>query len=211
MTYSSLSSDLQAYLERGYPTDAVVSAQIPRLINLGERAIIRALKIEGFITPVVASLATSQGVYAKPDRWRQTISMNIGTGTAGNVRVPVYPRGYEYCRRYWPDSTQVAQPKFYSNYDYQHWLIVPTPDQNYNWEIVYWEQPPMLDSSNQTNWLTNYLPNLLLYRALLEATPFLKNDERIPVWEKMYNDELSAVNKEDLAKIIDRSAVRNNK
>ena len=50
---------------------------------------------------------------------------------------------------------------------------------------------------------------MLLYRALLECTPFLKNDERIATWEKMYQDEIGSVSTQDLQKAIDRNAVRN--
>ena len=45
-------------------------------------------------------------------------------------------------------------------------------------------------------------------RALLEATPFLKNDDRIPVWKDMYDRAAAMLNGEDLAKMLDRSATR---
>ena len=65
-----------------------------------------------------------------------------------------------------------------------------------------------LASDNQTNWLTEFAPQLLLYRTLLELTPFLKNDARIPVWQQMYDRAAAMINGEDLAKILDRAAVR---
>jgi hypothetical protein len=67
---------------------------------------------------------------------------------------------------------------------------------------------PLLDDTNQSNWLTEYAPQLLLYASLLEATPFLKNDERIGVWQQMYDRAAQALNGEDLSKILDRSAKR---
>lgn len=213
MTFTSLSEDLENYLERGTPSDTIVIAQIPSLINLAERAIATALKIQGFLTPVTSELIAGTSVYQKPNGWRQTVSMNYGAGTDQNSRVLLFPRSYEYCRSYWPDSSVtdanlVLVPKFYADYDFNHWLIVPTPAINYPWEINYYQQPPLLDSGNQTNWLTDYAPNLLLYRALMEATPFLKNDERIPVWEKLYQEQMSGIDMQDLQKIADRAAVR---
>ena len=65
-----------------------------------------------------------------------------------------------------------------------------------------------VDEGVQTNWITEYAPQLLLYGTLVEATPFLKNDERIPVWQSMYDRAAAMLNGEDLAKILDRSAVR---
>jgi hypothetical protein len=115
---------------------------------------------------------------------------------------------YEYLRSYWPDASQTDTPLFYSDYDYSHWLFAPTPDAEYPFEILYYELPPLLDESVQTNWITEYAPQLLLYGTLVEATPFLKNDERIPVWQSMYDRAAAMLNGEDLAKILDRSAVR---
>jgi len=210
MTFTTLRQDVQRYLERGatYASDPVVFDQIPRLINLAERRIARELKIQGFINVVTGTLQAGVAVYDKPDRWRDTVSINIGTGASNNTRKVLFARVYEYLLSYWPDRTATSQPLFYSDYDYSHWLIAPTPDAEYPFEVLYYELPPLLDDAVQTNWLTEYAPQLLLYGALLEATPFLKNDERIPVWQTMYDRAAAMLNGEDLAKILDRSAVR---
>lgn len=210
MTFTSLQEDVRRYLERGYVEDTTVYEQLPRLINLAERAIATELKFQGFINVVVTNLVAGTSVYDKPDRWRQTVSINFGTGATNDTRTPLFARSYEYCRAYWPDSTEQAQPEFYADYDYQHWLVVPTPDANYPMEVIYYQQPPLLDDTNETNWLTDYAPNALLYRTLLEATPFLKNDERIPTWQAMYQQQMATINTQDLQKIVDRAATRKN-
>ncbi len=210
MTFTTLQQDVRRYLERGttYASDPVVFEQIPRLINLAERRIARELKVQGFINVVSGTLQSGVAVYPKPDRWRDTVSINIGTGANNNTRKVLLSRVYEYLLSYWPDRTATSQPIFYSDYDYTHWLIAPTPNADYPFEVLYYELPPLLDDAVQTNWLTDYAPQLLLYGTLLEATPFLKNDERIPVWQNMYDRAASMLNGEDLAKILDRSAVR---
>ena len=210
MTFETLKQDVQRYLERGatMASDPVVFDQIPRLINLAERRIARELKVQGFVNVVTTSLVAGQSVYEKPDRWRNTISINIGTGTGNATRKTLFTRSYEYLRSYWPDESQTDEPLFYAEYDYKHWLIAPTPSAAYPAEIVYYELLPLLDDTTETNWLTDYAPQLLLYGTLLEATPFLKNDERIPVWQQMYDRAAATFNGEDLAKILDRSATR---
>lgn len=210
MTFTSLKQDVQRYLERGgtLASDPIVFEQIPRLINLAERRIARELKIQGFINVVTAQLSVGDPVIAKPDRWRDTVSMFIGTGASNNSRTALYTRSYDYLRSYWPDATETGQPVFYSDYDYNHWLVAPTPDAEYPIEILYYQLPPLLDEEAQTNWLTENAPEILLYATLLEATPFLKNDERIPVWQNMYDRAAAMLNGEDLAKILDRSATR---
>lgn len=210
MTFETLQQDVRRYLERGatLASDAVVYEQIPRLINLAERRISRELKVQGFIAVVSDTMTIGQSVYAKPDRWRDTISINFGTGTSNATRTPIFTRGYEYVRSYWPDESQTGQPAFYCDYNYSNWLIAPTPDQEYPFEVLYYELPPLLDDSIQTNWLTEYAPQVLLYGTLLEATPFLKNDERIGTWQQYYDRAASMLNGEDLAKILDRASMR---
>ena len=210
MTFETLKQDVRRYLERGatYASDPVVFEQIPRLINLAERRIARELKVQGFIVAVTGTMVPGQSVYAKPDRWRDTVSINIGTGANLANRTFLFTRDYEYCRSYWPNESETDTPVFYADYDYTHWLIAPTPNQAYPFEILYYELPPLLDDTIQTNWLTEYAPQLLLYGALLEATPFLKNDERIATWQQFYDRAAAMLNGEDLAKILDRSAVR---
>lgn len=208
MTFDSLQTDLRQYLERGTAVDTTVFEQLPRLINLAERDIARSLKIQGFINVVTSVMAAGTSVYQKPDRWRDTIDINFGIGPTNDQRVFLFPRSYEYVRMYAPDSTVQAQPEFYADYNYTHWLFGPTPDDVYPYEVVYYELPPLLDAANQTNWLTDHAPNALLHASLLQSTRFLKNDERIPVWQQNYESDLQKLNGEDLQKIIDRTSTR---
>lgn len=215
LTFTALSTQvIQAFVERGgSATDPVFFGQVPFLINNAERAIARRLKILGMNIPVVSTLTAGTAVYTKPNGWRRTISMNFGIATAAdpaqNAATPLFPRQYEYCLSYWPDLTLTSQPQFYADYDYAHWLVVPTPPVNYPWQILYYGLPQLLDNSNQTNFWTDYAPETLLYRTLVECTPFLKNDERLPVWTKLYEEAVTALEKEDLMRSVDRAAVRN--
>lgn len=210
MTFTELQSDVRNYLERGYSAavDPIVFEQIPRLITLAERRISRDLKIQGFLVAATFFMQAGLAVYPKPDRWRDTVSMNIGTGTGNNTRQAVFTRSYEYVRNYWPNELDTGTPKFYADYNYTNWLFGPTPDEAYPVEVMYYELPALLSDTNQTNWLTEYAPQLILYGALLEATPFLKNDERIQVWQSFYDAAKAALNNEDLQKIVDRATVR---
>jgi hypothetical protein len=194
---------MRRYLERGFTaaSDSIVYEQLPRLITLAEQRIARELKIQGFIKAVTTTLATGTPTYTKPDRWRETISITVADA-------PVFPRSYEYCKNYWPNEASTGPVKFYADYDYNNWIFVPTPSTNASMEVLYYEIPQLLDTSNQSNWLTSNAPNLLLYGALLEATPFLKNDERVPLWQQMYDRAAKSLVDEDLLKITDRSVVR---
>lgn len=209
MTFTSLQKDLRRYLERGYVEDVEVYEQIPTLINLAERDIVTRLKLLGMLDVVTGNMTAGIGVIQKPDRWRQTASINFGVGTPPEQeRTQLFPRSYEFCSMYWPNRVLTDTPLYYADYDYQHWLIVPTPALAYPFEVNYWQQPPMLDDANQTNWLTEYAPNLLLSSSLNQCLPFLKDTPWSQAWAARYEADLNSANAQDLQRIIDRTSAR---
>ena len=201
MTYDSLALNIQQYLER---TDAQTIAQIPNFIMLAEQVIASQIKFLGNLTVAESTMTTGNPVLDKPVRWHKTVSMNV---TVDGQRQPIFLRKYEYLREYAPDSTATGTPKYYSDYDYTHWLVAPTPDQDYSFEILYYERVQPLDSTNQTNWFTVYAPQALLYGSLLQAMPYLKNDERIPMWQQQYDLIINTLKQEDILRTGDRQAV----
>lgn len=200
MTYDSLVSDISSYLER---TDAATLAKIPTFIMLAEQVIASQIKFLGNLTPMTSTMTASQPIIDKPARWHKTVSMNV---TVAGEKRPVLLRKYEYLREFWPNPTDTDVPQYYADYDYTHWLVAPTPDDDYAFEVLYYERIQPLDSSNQTNWFTIYAPQALLYGTLLQAMPFLKNDERIPMWQAQYDLIMQTLKQEDIQRIGDRQA-----
>ena len=200
MTYDSLVENIQSYLER---TDTATLEKIPTFIMLAEQVIAAEIKFLGNLTVVESTMVAGDPIINKPTRWHKTVSMNV---TVGGVKQPVFLRKYEYLREYWPDETQTDIPKFYCDYNYENWLVAPTPATNYNFEVLYYERVQPLDSTNQTNWFTIYAPQALLYGSLLQAMPFLKNDERIPMWQQQYTAIMNTLKTEDKLRIGDRQA-----
>jgi hypothetical protein len=201
MTYDSLVSDIQQYLER---SDDATVAQIPRFVMLAEQVIASQIKFLGNLTVNTSTMVVASDTISKPARWHKTVSINI---TVGGVRNPVLLRKYEYLREYAPNPATLGLPKFYADYDYTNWLVAPTPDVAYNFEVLYYERVQPLDSSNQTNWFTIYAPQALLYGSLLQAMPFLKNDERMGMWQQQYDLIINTLKQEDMTRLGDRQTV----
>jgi hypothetical protein len=202
MTYDSLTLDVTQYLERA---DPAVVEQIPQFIMLAEFEIAQQIKILGQLQVAQATMEVSNPVIAKPSRWRETVSMSVAVN--GKYQ-PVYLRKYEYLKNYAPSVTATSTPLYYSDYDYENWLVAPTPDQAYPFEVLYYERLAPLSSDNQTNWLTQYAPNALLYGTLLQAMPFLKNDQR-QIFQQKYTETMQVLKQEDMMRIADRQAIAN--
>ena len=200
MTYDSLVQDLKNYCER---TDDPFTDQIPRFIMLAENRIASETKPLGFLRTVTGIL--NGPTLAKPIRWRRTRNFSL---IVGAERKYLYSRSYEYLRSYWPDASKTDTPYYYADYDYEHFLIAPTPDLQYTFEVQYYERPEPLSPNNQTNWNTQYAPQLLLYACLIEAMPFLKTSERIPEFQTLYDRAMLMITKEDTDRSTDFAGVR---
>jgi hypothetical protein len=200
LTYTNLVTNLQNYLQR---TDADFLAEIPLFIMLGQRRVARDLKILGMRVVVNGTLTPGVERFQKPTRWFNTSTFNIGTGTGFNTIVNLPLRSYEYCNIYWPNPTLMAQPKYFSDYDFNNWYLAPTPDVAYPFEIAYFQVPVLIDETVSTNFMTESCPDILLYACLVESAPYLKDDDRIPSWFQYYTAAKDALNKEDLMRLWD--------
>lgn len=235
--------------------------RIPQFIYNSEIRISRDLKtLEGKRVANSRFLAGT-AIYQKPNRWRQTISMNYakataypvtsrvnvagvrtltlskairftagqniavynigGTGYNGTValtsstqlsvtysqgsgsesitadfggfisEVPqnythILPRSAEYCREYWPDMTQKDYPLYFGDFDFNNFIITPTPLAALPWQLNYYETPEHLSDTNDENWITEQAPDMLLYAALVEAFTYLTQPAEAAAWEAKY-------------------------
>lgn len=210
LNYNTLTQEIQNYLQR---SDATFVEDIPVFIMLGQRRVCRDLKILGFRNVITGDLLVGSQILEKPSDWLNTSSFNIGINkypgdTGFNTRVQVLQRSYEYCRIYWPNPTLTHQPKYFADYletptNYGSFLIAPTPDEAYPYELIYYQIPQLIDETNQTNFMTATYPDILLYACLLETASYLKDDERIAVWLKYYELAKSALAEEDMKRIYD--------
>ena len=71
--------------------------------------------------------------------------------------------------------------------------VVPSPDATYTSSIVYYTRIPALTDSATTNWLLTAHPDIYLFGTLVEAEPYLKNDERMPMWTSRLDKALMAL------------------
>lgn len=205
MTYDSLVADILSYAERS--NDPAFIEKVPRFIMLAENRIAVEVKCLGLQKTVTDVMDTLQPVIIKPTRWRETISFNFGTGVDLQERNFLLERSYEFCRAYWPNPTKTGTPKYYANYDWEHFIVVPTPVLAHPFELLYYERPTPLSTENQTNWTTENAPQLILFGSLLQAQPFLKNATQLQTFGMMYDQAVSAIDHESKTQTVDRSSI----
>lgn len=219
-TYATLVADIQRYTSRGQATDTSFLAEIPRIITKVEFEL--AQKCKTLITqpPITGTLSPGDPIIQKPARWRNTLYFNITVSVDAlnpstfTKRKTLYLRPYETVVQYWPDRSATASalvgPKFYCDYDINHWLLGGTPALAYPYEFIIDERVAPLTEDNQTNFFTEFLPNLLLDGCLRESFRFLKNASQVAIYDAAFNDGLAAAIGEEKDRQSDKTQNVNN-
>jgi len=91
------------------------------------------------------------------------------------------------------ESTRLSasgKPRFFTVVGGQ-FRLAPVPDTNYATELVYYAKLSKLSSSVATNFILDSSPDAYLYGSLLQAAPYLQDDNRIPVWAGLYERALT--------------------
>lgn len=173
-TYAELKSAIADWLNRDD-----LDATIPNFISLAEAQFNRTVRHRKMVTRSDATLDTPY--FAVPADWLQTIRFQLNTN-------PVTPLLYVTPEQALEESmvySAAQQPLFYTTVG-QQFQVVPTPDSEYEAELLYYAKIPALSDSNTSNWLLTESPDLYLYAALLQSAPYLKEDERLNVWAGLY-------------------------
>lgn len=202
MDYNTLRQQIIDYSKR---TDPFFISQIPNFINQAINRIYSEAKNIGFEKVLDGQLDNNRFSFIKPNDWKETVSFSIKIGNDLSV---LQLRTLEFCQAYWPNSTITGQPVFYADFNnYNSFYLAPTPDNNYQLRLIYLALP-LFNKENPENFLTLRYPSLLLYASMLETVPFLKGDERVPVFESLYNRALQGINKDAEKLYTDRVAKR---
>lgn len=91
--------------------------------------------------------------------------------------------------------------------DAGNYIFGPFPDSGYTVKGTYYKRLTALSASNTTNWFTTNAPDILLFACLCEAEPFIKNDQRLTVWENKYQQVKSRLELAETRSILSGSTL----
>jgi len=184
-TYDELKSSIADFLNRDDLT-----AVIPTFISLAETDMNRKVRHWRMEDRAVALLDTRYT--ALPNDFIEAQRVML---TSPSVkRLEMITQGDLMDRRSVDDTAKT--PAYYTIVD-GAFEVYPTPDQDYDLEIVYYERIKSLSSAISTNWMLEYNSDAYLYGSLLHAAPYLGEDQRAQVWASLYKNAIDAINLED--------------
>tara|TARA_Y100000588_G_scaffold390035_1_gene494380 strand:+ start:1171 stop:1797 length:627 start_codon:yes stop_codon:yes gene_type:complete len=185
-TYSTLQTAVANWLDRNDLTD-----RIPEFISLAEATFNRTLRIRAMETTVSDTTPSGSKEDALPSGYLQMREIHLTTS-------PVISLAYitpEIMYRIRAGSHN-GKPNAYTIVG-DNILFGPTPDDGYGYSMTYYKAFDALGDDTQTNWLILNAPDLYLYGTLLQAEPFLMNDERVPLWERGVRQVINDLQEQD--------------
>lgn len=169
--YDSLKTAVANWLARADLTSA-----IPEFIQLAESRINRSLYVRERMETVEGT--SSDGVIPVPGDLDRLIGLRVLYDSQMRLLHPVSPGR---------DTEAVGSPMSYTVVGSDIRLI-GTDDTDY--ALDYYARIPALNSTTTQNWLILKDPSLYLYGALLEAAPYLRNDDRASLWAQQFRAAL---------------------
>ena len=200
-TFTELKDAIADWLDR-----SDLTARIPDFIALAEARINRELRIRPMEVRSTMYATVDQQYFNLPGGYIQMRNIQLNT----NPTTPLEYITPEMLDRLY-GSTTTGKPRAYTLIG-DEIQLAPIPDSAYQIEMAFYEKFTALgDGTSGTvtsNWLTKNAPDVLLYGSLMEAEPFIKNDERVPVWLNGYSNAIDKLQKADQRDRHSGSAMR---
>ena len=200
-TFTELKDAIADWLDR-----SDLTARIPDFIALAEARINREIRIRPMEVRSTMTTTAGNQYFNLPGGYIQMRNIQLNT----NPTTPLEYITPEMLDRLYGSST-TGKPRAYTLIG-DEIQLAPIPDSAYTLEMAFYEKFTALgDGTSGTvtsNWLTKNAPDILLYGALMEAEPFIKNDERVAVWLNGYGNAIDKLQKADQRDRHSGSAMR---
>lgn len=190
-TYATLKSTVQDYCET---SETTFVNDLPTFIQEAEERILKNVELPVFRKNVTGTATASNTYLSTPSDFLAPYSLAVSS--SGSYSYLLF-KHVSFIRDYTPNPTTTGLPKYYALFDDTTFLLGPTPDSNYTFELHYKYRPASLTAGAEsgTTWLSDNAPDALLYGTLTEAATFLKAPEEIGNYQQRFDMALAALKK----------------
>ena len=186
-TLSTLKTAVQNYTES---SETTFVASLDTFIQEAEERILKAVELPVFRKNVTGTATASNTYLSTPTDFLAPYSLAV---ISSSVYSYLLYKHVSFIRDFTPNASTTGLPKYYALFDDNSFLLAPTPDTTYSFELHYKYRPASLTttSGTDTTWLSDNAPDAMLYGTLVEAATFLKNPQEIVQYEQRF---IQAVN-----------------
>lgn len=182
LTYNQFTTRLANFIV--VPVDQLEYVEaLPSIIDDAEQRLYRELDLlstrvraTGLLTSGNRnfSLPTGSGTFVVVEQFNVITPQSITNPDAG-TRNPLTPCSKEVLDVLWPSAQPAALPKNFAPISQTDWIVGPWPDASYTMEVVGTIRPAPLSASNQTTFLSVYLPDVFFAAAQVMASAWQIN------------------------------------
>jgi len=187
-TYATLKTAIQDYMENDETTFA---NNLDNFIKNTEEDILKNVELNYYRKNVTGTATSGSQYLGTPSDFLAPFSLAVINSSVYYYLLLKHP---SFMRDYTPNASTTGQPKYYGEFDNDTFILAPTPDDNYTFELHYFYRPTSLTAgaSDGTTYLSNNMPNVMLAGSLLQAAIFMKLDAaEIGTYKQNYAKELA--------------------
>jgi hypothetical protein len=155
---------------------------LPQMITYAENRIYRDLD---FLFTSIATTAygvsigsrtitVPAGTFVVPEQINLITPAGTSNPNVGN-RVPLLPTTKEFLDAVYGSGVSTGQPKYFCPFGDFTFLVGPYPDATYNCEIIGTYRPESMSNSNQTTFISLYLPDLFIMASMIYISAYQRN------------------------------------
>ena len=169
-TYTTLKSAIQDYVES---SETTFTNNLSVFIKEAEERILKNIQIPVFRKNVTGSGTSGNTYLAAPSDFLTPLSLAV-IDSDSNYNYLLL-KHVSFIRDYTPVAATTGEPKYYAIFDNNTFLLAPTPNTGFTFELHYVYRPESITAaSDGTSWLGTNASDALLYGSLVEAANFLK-------------------------------------
>jgi hypothetical protein len=186
-TYGTLKTAIENYVDT---SETTFVATLPTFIKQAEERILKNVWLDNFKKNVTGTATSGTTYLGMPTDFLAPFSLaTISSNTYNYLLL----KQVSFMKSYKPVSTDTGSPKYYAEFDSDSFILAPTPNADFTFELHYFYRPASLTAGGDsgTTWLSQNAVNCMLYGSLVEAGTFLKMDPaEIGGYEQRFQDAL---------------------
>jgi len=147
-TYTQLKTSIKDYTDN---VETVFVSHLPDFIKTAEERILKEVDLDFFRKNVSGTMTSGNKFLAVPNDYLASFSLSL---TNSSLTEFLLLKDVNFIQEFNPNPATTGTPKYYALYDYQNFILSPTPNAAFDTELHYYYRPVSL-TANKVNLTVN--------------------------------------------------------
>jgi len=148
-TYTELKKAIKDFTDN---QETVFVSHLNTFIKNAEERLLKEVDLDYFRKNVSGVMTSANQFLAVPTDYLASFSLSVENSSSKEF---LLQKDVNFIQEYNPNSATTGTPKYYAAYDYQNFILAPTPNANFASELHYYYRPVSLAASKVTLTVSN--------------------------------------------------------